>query len=83
MNEMLRGFTAEADQLNCSPAVKPLLCLQKVWAVRFGSGLQLLVMDYLSPRPLDAHNARLFLGSNWRAYTNGATSLNSASILTL
>lgn len=24
---------------------------------RFGSGLQLLVMDYLSPRPLDAHNA--------------------------
>ncbi len=36
-------------------------------------------MDYLPPRPLDAHNA-FILGSKLRVYINGATNHNLASI---
>lgn len=77
--EMLRGFTAEADQLELLSRSKTVV-VPKVWAVGSDRDYSFLVMDYLSPRPLDAHNA-LFLGNSWRACTNGATNLNSASIL--
>lgn len=78
--EMLRGFTAEADQLELLSRSKTVV-VPKVWAVGSDRDYSFLVMDYLSPRPLDAI-MRLFLGNSWRACTNGATNLNSASILT-
>lgn len=76
---MLRGFTAEADQLELLSRSKTVV-VPKVWAVGSDRDYSFLVMDYLSPRPLDAHNA-FILGNSWRACTNGAINLNSASIL--
>lgn len=54
--EMLRGFTAEADQLELLSRSKTVV-VPKVWAVGSDRDYSFLVMDYLSPRPLDAHNA--------------------------
>ncbi|ECK2023460.1 fructosamine kinase family protein, partial [Salmonella enterica subsp. houtenae] len=54
--EMLRGFTAEADQLELLSRSKTVV-VPKVWAVGSDRDYSFLVMDYLSPRLLDAHNA--------------------------
>ncbi len=54
--EMLRGFTAEADQLELLSRSKTVV-VPKVWAVGSDRDYSFLVMDYLPPRTLDAHNA--------------------------
>lgn len=54
--ELLPGFTAEADQLELLSRSKTVT-VPKVWAVGADRDYSFLVMDYLLPRPLDAHNA--------------------------
>ena len=54
--ELLSGFTAEADQLELLSRSKTVT-VPKVWAVGADRDYSFLVMDYLPPRPLDAHNA--------------------------
>lgn len=54
--ELLPGFTAEADQLELLSRSKTVT-VPKVWAVGADRDYSFLVMDYLPPRPLDAHNA--------------------------
>lgn len=50
------GFTAEADQLELLSRSKTVT-VPKVWAVGADRDYSFLVMDYLPPRPLDAHSA--------------------------
>lgn len=54
--ELLPGFTAEADQLELLSRSKTVT-VPKVWAVGADRDYSFLVMDYLPPRPLDAHSA--------------------------
>ncbi len=54
--ELLPGFTAETDQLELLSRSKTVT-VPKVWAVGADRDYSFLVMDYLPPRPLDAHNA--------------------------
>ena len=54
--ELLPGFTAEADQLELLSRSKTVT-VPKVWAVGADREYSFLVMDYLPPRPLDAHSA--------------------------
>ncbi|STW28999.1 protein kinase-like protein [Klebsiella michiganensis] len=56
--ELLPIFTAEADQLELLSRSKTVNVPQ-VFCRGQRSRLQLLVMEYLPPRPLDAHNAFL------------------------
>ncbi len=49
-------FTAEADQLELLSRSKTVT-VPKVWAVGADRDYSFLVMDYLPPRPLDAHSA--------------------------
>lgn len=76
--ELLPGFTAEADQLELLSRSKTVT-VPKVWAVGADRDYSFLVMDYLPPRPLDAHSA-FILVSKLRVYINGATNHNLASI---
>ena len=57
--ELLPGFTAEADQLELLSRSKTVT-VPKVWAVGADRDYSFLVMDYLPPRPLDAHSAFIF-----------------------
>ncbi len=77
--ELLPGFTAEADQLELLSRSKTVT-VPKVWAVGADRDYSFLVMDYLPPRPLDAHSA-FILVSKLRVYINGVTNHNLASIL--
>ena len=77
--ELLPGFTAEADQLELLSRSKTVT-VPKVWAVGADRDYSFLVMDYLPPRPLDAHSA-FILVSKLRVYINGGTNHNLASIL--
>ena len=54
--ELLPGFTAEADQLELLSR-SHTVTVPKVWAVGADRDYSFLVMDYLPPRPLDAHSA--------------------------
>lgn len=54
--ELLTGFTAEADQLELLSRSNTV-SVPKVWAVGADRDYSFLVMDFLPPRPLDAHNA--------------------------
>ncbi|HAN8166053.1 TPA: fructosamine kinase family protein [Escherichia coli] len=54
--ELLPDFTAEADQLELLSRSKTVT-VPKVWAVGADRDYSFLVMDYLPPRPLDAHSA--------------------------
>lgn len=54
--ELLTGFTAEADQLELLSRSQTV-SVPKVWAVGADRDYSFLVMDFLPPRPLDAHNA--------------------------
>ncbi len=54
--DLLSGFTAEADQLELLSRSKTVT-VPRVWAVGADRDYSFLVMDYLPPRPLDAHNA--------------------------
>ncbi|TGE30198.1 fructosamine kinase family protein, partial [Salmonella enterica subsp. enterica serovar Poona] len=54
--DMRRGVTPAAEQLELLTRSKPVV-VPTVWAVGSDRDYSFLVMDYLSPRPLDAHNA--------------------------
>ncbi|UYW74693.1 fructosamine kinase family protein [Pseudocitrobacter faecalis] len=56
--ELLPIFTAEADQLELLSRSKTVT-VPKVFAVGSDRDYSFLVMEYLPPRPLDAHNAFL------------------------
>lgn len=75
--ELLTGFTAEADELELLSRSQTV-SVPKVWAVGADRDYSFLVMDFLPPRPLDAHNASSSVNS-LRICTNGATSLSLVS----
>jgi fructosamine-3-kinase len=56
--ELLPIFTAEADQLELLSRSKTV-SVPQVYAVGSDRDYSFLVMEYLPPRPLDAHNAFL------------------------